>query len=243
MCFLAVDARGACPRSLPASARIGSGTRGCLSISVERCRYAMGPGQDLPHIAGLFETSWLQLFVLNPLITAPEVAVDKETIVSIGHSYRVSPSPIVLSTALASVSASAVLCDAFSARVCWGGAQVEEGQNVQDIMRRFGASMRVASFVNVDLSQLNRPEVPTPVCTRRFKGWTAHVMLLGGCLVLVWCSTEMGRSLETVQMGRGGGTSGVRCAVLTRLWHCQWEGSLPVGTELCIVPNSCASQV
>mmetsp|Transcript_67864 Transcript_67864/g.141502 ORF Transcript_67864/g.141502 Transcript_67864/m.141502 type:complete len:905 (-) Transcript_67864:79-2793(-) len=91
ICFLAVDARGVCPKEAAGEDRIGSGTERCMHVSVYRCKYALNPGQELSHIAGLFETNWIQLFSLNPTFSEPEVplAGSGKAVVNIGHLYKV----------------------------------------------------------------------------------------------------------------------------------------------------------
>lgn len=83
VCFIAVDTRGSCRK-------IGDWTERCIKISVDRCRYSMQAGQDLTHVAGLFQLNWLQLFALNPTYTTPESAVTlHDTVIRIGHLYTV----------------------------------------------------------------------------------------------------------------------------------------------------------
>jgi len=91
LCFLAVDARGVCPKDKEGKDRIGSGMERCMHVSVQRCKYALSPGQELSHIAGLFETNWLQFYAHNPLIPDPEVpfAGVNHLIINIGHLYKV----------------------------------------------------------------------------------------------------------------------------------------------------------
>ena len=56
VCFLAVDSLGSCRP-------YGLGTWSCLNVSVESCRYSMGPGESFGSVAGLFETNWIQVSV------------------------------------------------------------------------------------------------------------------------------------------------------------------------------------
>jgi hypothetical protein len=98
LCFLAVDAPGVCPKDVAGKNRIGSAMERCMLVTVHRCKYALNPGQELSHIAGLFETNWIQLFALNPTFQSPEVPLpgtDKH-VVNIGHLYEVGQHPLTL---------------------------------------------------------------------------------------------------------------------------------------------------
>uniref|UniRef100_A0A7S0YUI7 LysM domain-containing protein n=1 Tax=Hemiselmis tepida TaxID=464990 RepID=A0A7S0YUI7_9CRYP len=80
VCFVAADSRGLCKR-------VGSHTSRCVTVDVVRCRYAMRAGESLSSVAGMFETSWLQLYALNPTHLRADRPVDNTTFVHVGHPY------------------------------------------------------------------------------------------------------------------------------------------------------------
>ena len=111
LCMMAGDSRGLC---LP----IGDATERCIRISVLRCQYAVNKGEDLVHVAGLFEVNWVQMWALNPTYTMPEVAApDSSSIINIGQMYK-----------------------------------VRKGEDVFDIARHFGMTIKQVMFFNADLS-------------------------------------------------------------------------------------------
>lgn len=111
ICFLAVDARGECKT-------IGSATKRCLTVSVERCVYVMQAGESLKTVAGMFETSWLQLFALNPTFYQADLPVTNRTAIAVGHPYT-----------------------------------VVGGETVSDVSRNMGSDMRHLMLLNADLSR------------------------------------------------------------------------------------------
>jgi hypothetical protein len=111
LCMMAGDSRGLC---LP----IGDATERCIHVSVLRCQYAVNKGEDLVHIAGLFEVNWVQMWALNPTYNRPDVAAsDSQAIIHIGHLYK-----------------------------------VRKGEDVFDIARHFGMTIKQVMFFNADLS-------------------------------------------------------------------------------------------
>jgi len=81
VCFVAADSRGQCKA-------VGAATTRCLTIDVVRCRYAMQMGESLRTVAGMFETSWLQLYAFNPTHTMADLPVGNTTVeIAVGHPY------------------------------------------------------------------------------------------------------------------------------------------------------------
>lgn len=63
----------------------------CVTVEVERCRYAVRDKETIADVASLFATDWAQLWSLNPAIREPDydVGFALGSILNTGHKYRV----------------------------------------------------------------------------------------------------------------------------------------------------------
>ena len=65
-------------------------------------------GESLTSVAGLFETSWLQLFALNPTFHNADAPVRNDTAIAVGHPYAFGQGETLHSV---------IRCETFSAKI------------------------------------------------------------------------------------------------------------------------------
>ena len=83
VCFVATDAEG--------MYREAAATKGCVTISVDRCVWHVQTEDTLIQVAARFATNWLQIWHFNPQILHPDSALPPNTEINIGHLYEVEP--------------------------------------------------------------------------------------------------------------------------------------------------------
>jgi len=69
--------------------------RGCIAVALERCRYAVRPGESMQHIAAYYSTNWIQLWALNTDIVNPDGTLMEGSIVNTGHVYTVEDGDVI----------------------------------------------------------------------------------------------------------------------------------------------------
>jgi len=67
-------------------------SRGCVSVTVERCKWWVQTEDTLVQVAARFGTNWLQVWHFNPTILHPDNALPPGLIINTGHLYMVEPS-------------------------------------------------------------------------------------------------------------------------------------------------------
>jgi len=63
----------------------------CFTVRAFRCVYALAREQHLQEIASLFHTDWLNVYSMNPTVTAPDRVMYAEQVLNVGHLYNVVP--------------------------------------------------------------------------------------------------------------------------------------------------------
>ena len=63
----------------------------CFILRVHKCTYALQYDQHLEEVAAMYHTDWLNIFSLNPSVTAPDRIQYSQQIINIGHKYVVVP--------------------------------------------------------------------------------------------------------------------------------------------------------
>ncbi len=57
-------------------------------MRVERCRYALGPDQQLQQVAAAFGVDWMRLWSLNAEVLHPDYVLFAEQVLWVGHLFR-----------------------------------------------------------------------------------------------------------------------------------------------------------
>jgi len=94
VCFKAEDASG----TTSASNNVlvpNKHAAGCMAVTVERCRYAVRPGETMTSIAAFYSTNWLQLWSLNTEIVNPDGVLVEGSVVNVGHTYVVAEGDVI----------------------------------------------------------------------------------------------------------------------------------------------------
>jgi len=94
VCFTAQDSSG----TTSASSNViipHKQSHGCIAVLLERCRYAVRPGETMQDIAAFYQTNWIQLWALNTDIMDPDGMLMEGSIVAIGHTYQVAEGDVI----------------------------------------------------------------------------------------------------------------------------------------------------
>jgi len=67
-------------------------TVGCVSVSVDRCKWWVQTEDTLVQVAARFGTNWLQVWHFNPTILHPDNALPPGLVINTGHLYVAEPS-------------------------------------------------------------------------------------------------------------------------------------------------------
>ena len=84
VCFNAADSGG--------DHRVANVVKGCVVISVERCKWFVQTEDTLVQVAARFDTNWLQVWHFNPTILHPDNALPPGLVIHTGHLYNIEPS-------------------------------------------------------------------------------------------------------------------------------------------------------
>mmetsp|Transcript_56673 Transcript_56673/g.133440 ORF Transcript_56673/g.133440 Transcript_56673/m.133440 type:complete len:601 (+) Transcript_56673:100-1902(+) len=78
----------------------------CVTIAVTACKYAVRPQESMSDVAALFNTDWVQMWALNPMINSPDIEVGyqadlaaKGAVLNTGHHYTVGSGDYVAAVA------------------------------------------------------------------------------------------------------------------------------------------------
>ncbi len=60
----------------------------CITVRVERCRFALGADQELQEVAAAFGLDWMRLWSLNAGLLHPDYVLFAEQVLWVGHLFR-----------------------------------------------------------------------------------------------------------------------------------------------------------
>jgi hypothetical protein len=61
---------------------------GCITVRVERCRFALGADQELQEVGAAFGLDWMRLWSLNADLLHPDYLLYAEQVLWVGHLFR-----------------------------------------------------------------------------------------------------------------------------------------------------------
>jgi hypothetical protein len=178
----------------------------------------MPGGQSLLDVAALFATNWIQLYTLNPTMFSPDVPVRNSTIVNVGHMYKVSADTLVL-----------IIMKETQTFIAWNMATlhgVEKPYDKNDgVSLSFKTNLSVLWLSNClfSLHPPTRTLILFSVAVQLERGDTLHSVIV-----------KFGTDVDHIMLLN---------ADLSRQKESMWTSALPEGYDLCLIPDSCGTDV